>query len=86
MCLAHPCSSLWCMYRTLRLFLPRHTSKEVRRLWEKGLPPSIRGEIWVKAIGNRLDLSQGMCPNVWVAMFFFPRHPCVWGGGRELHT
>jgi hypothetical protein len=36
----------------------KHTSKEVRRLWEKGLPPSIRGEIWVKAIGNRLDLSQ----------------------------
>ena len=39
----------------------RHKKKEVKNTWELGLPPSVRGQVWSRAIGNALNLSRSMC-------------------------
>ena len=41
-------------------FICRHSNKEVRKLWEKGLPPSVRGDVWIRAIGNYLGITKGL--------------------------
>ena len=28
-------------------------------LWWQGLPPGIRGQVWIRAIGNELNISKG---------------------------
>ena len=60
-CVGGGCSYLAVPVGVIYLYLNvfRHTSKEVRRLWEKGLPPSIRGQVWMKAIGNKQTVSHG---------------------------
>lgn len=29
-------------------------------LWWQGLPPGVRGKVWIRAIGNELNISKGM--------------------------
>uniref|UniRef100_A0A672RRE2 TBC1 domain family member 14 n=1 Tax=Sinocyclocheilus grahami TaxID=75366 RepID=A0A672RRE2_SINGR len=36
------------------------SSKRVRDLWWQGLPPSVRGKVWSLAIGNELNITDGM--------------------------
>eukprot|EP00731_Ephydatia_muelleri_P020298 Em0013g25a len=35
-----------------------HKRKNVQELWWKGLPPGVRGKVWLKAIGNDLNITQ----------------------------
>ena len=35
----------------------RNTS-EMRELWKKGIPPSLRDQIWTLAIGNKLSITK----------------------------
>ena len=34
-----------------------HKRKNVQELWWKGLPPGVRGKVWLKAIGNDLNIT-----------------------------
>uniref|UniRef100_A0A8C1YUV2 TBC1 domain family, member 14 n=1 Tax=Cyprinus carpio TaxID=7962 RepID=A0A8C1YUV2_CYPCA len=43
------------------------SSKRVRDLWWQGLPPSVRGKVWSLAIGNELNITDGM--NVFYVFF-----------------
>ncbi len=49
----------------------RYTSKRVRELWWFGLPPGIRGTVWRKAIGNELNISQGILSSKFVKLLRF---------------
>ncbi len=51
----------------LTLFHSRCSSKRVRDLWWQGLPPSVRGKVWSLAIGNELNITDGM--NVFYVCF-----------------
>ncbi len=33
-------------------------TNELRELWKKGIPPSLRDQIWTLAIGNRLSITK----------------------------
>jgi len=33
-------------------------TSELRELWKKGIPPSLRDQIWTLAIGNRLSITK----------------------------
>lgn len=36
-----------------------HRSPELRKLWWRGIPTSMRGKMWESAVGNPLSLSKG---------------------------
>ena len=38
----------------------RRNNKKVLELWWQGLPPGVRGKVWIRAIGNELNISKGM--------------------------
>jgi len=42
------------------IYICRKDSKKVQELWWQGLPPGIRGQVWIRAIGNELNLSKGV--------------------------
>ena len=37
----------------------RCTSRRVRELWWRGVPPSVRGKVWSLAVGNDLNITPG---------------------------
>lgn len=39
----------------------RNNNKKVQELWWLGLPPGVRGQVWIRAIGNELNISKGTC-------------------------
>ena len=42
-----------------KLFLYRYQTTKVKLLWWKGLPPSVRGNVWRLTIGNDLNITNG---------------------------
>jgi len=36
----------------------KRRSTEMRELWKRGIPPSLRDQIWTLAIGNRLSITR----------------------------
>jgi len=42
------------------MYICRKDTKKVQELWWQGLPPGIRGQVWIRAIGNELNLSKGV--------------------------
>ena len=36
----------------------KRSTSEMRELWKKGIPPSLRDQIWTLAIGNKLSITK----------------------------
>ena len=60
MCCSSECLvCLKCLYIMLVYIVNRRGTRKVRDLWWLGLPPGVRGNVWMKAIGNELNISPG---------------------------
>lgn len=42
----------------MNFYFIRKNMKRTQELWWHGLPPSIRGKVWILAIGNSLNLKK----------------------------
>ena len=48
----------YCNYYYLFMFYSKG-NKRTRDIWWQGIPPSIRGKVWILAIGNELNITHG---------------------------
>jgi len=50
-----------CMNRPSPLFvpIPRKNTNMVRDMWWRGLPASIRGQVWKLSVANELNITSG---------------------------
>lgn len=44
----------------IQFFPCRCNQKKTRDLWWQGLPPSVRGRVWILAIGNELNITANL--------------------------